>query len=465
METNRKTRVPSSEERHAYMTKTPIPKLVTLLAIPTVLTQIITVVYNSADAYYVSKISTEASAAVGVAFSLMSLIQAFGAGISMGCLSLISRKLGGKENGEAESTASNGCLEALVVGGLLCFFGLTFLEPLMRLFGSTEAMLPHTCAYAAYVLSASPVMCFSFVLMGILRAEGEAKFSMISAVSGGLLNVILDPLFIFDYGLGMGTGGAGLATAISQTVTMLISLSFFLAKKSIVRPSPKKLSKRFRDYADIIATGLPTVFRQGLAALSSALLNVSAKTFSDTPEAAIAGISIANKVYLWVRNVILGIGQGFQPVAGYNFGAGDKKRTRQAFVFSCALGSVFCASAAGIIALFPERVIAFFRDDPDIIGIGVPALLYGCAVMPFMAFSTYVNQLYQTLGFKVRATVLASCRQGICFVPLILILPRFFGIDGVGMTQPGADLMTFVVSIPFCVYFFKKTIDKYLPKR
>ena len=213
----------------------------------------------------------------------------------------------------------------------------------------------------------------------------------------------------------------------------------------------RDISHRAADYGQILLIGFPTICRQGFASLSSALLNNAAAVYSD---ASVAAVTISNKIYLLIRSMIIGIGQGFQPVAGYNFGAGDKKRTRQAFWFSTLFGTVICVVGGALIALFPEEIMRFFRDDPEILSVGRQALLYACAVMPLMAYSTYVNQLYQCLGFHQAATVLASCRNGIFFVPLILILPRLYGITGVEMSQPGADLLTFVVSVPFQLWFF-----------
>ena len=216
---------------------------------------------------------------------------------------------------------------------------------------------------------------------------------------------------------------------------------------------PRYISRHLRDYGQIVSIGFPTIARQGLASLASALMNVKGAIYGD---AAVAALTISNKVYLLVRNVMIGIGQGFQPVAGYNYGAGNRKRTREAFIFACKLGTVVCIAAAAVIAAFAEPIMGWFRNDPDVIAIGREALLYACAVMPFMAYSTFVNQLYQSLGYKVPATILASCRQGICYLPLIFLLPHFLGLRGVQMTQPGADLLTFFVCIPFQIAFFRK---------
>ena len=440
----------SSEQQRDRMLHMPIPKLIVSLSIPTLASQLISVFYNTADTYFVSKLSTSASAAVGVVFSLMSIIQAFGFGIGMGCGSIISRSLGNRDNERADCAGSSAFVFAAAVGLCICAAGLCTLRPLMRLLGSTETILPYSESYARIILLAAPVMCASFVLSNTLRAEGEAMLSMYGICAGGLLNVALDPLFIFV--LDMGIAGAALATALSQLVSFCILAWLFLHGRSIVHVHIRAVSRQPRIYGEILLVGFPTICRQGFASLSSALLNNAAAAYSD---AAVAAVTISNKVYLLVRSIVIGIGQGFQPVAGYNFGAGDKKRTRQAFWFSVLLGTVVCVVGAVVIAAFPGEIMRFFRDDDAVTRIGQQALLYACAVMPLMAYSTYVNQLYQCLGFHQAATFLASCRNGLLYVPLILLLPRLLGLPGVEMSQPGADLLTFFMSLPFQIWFFR----------
>ena len=432
------------------MLQTPVAKLVLSLAAPTVASQLISIIYNTADTYFVSQISTSASAAVGVVFSLQSIIQAYGFGVAMGAGSLISLRLGEKKDRDANMYATSGFLAEFVGGLLMLVFGLLYLEPLIRALGATETMLPHACAYGRIILMGAPIMCGSFILNCILRAEGAAVASMIGLCSGGILNIALDPLLIFTFG--MGTAGAAVATVISQCVSFLVLAVAFLRGRSIVHLRPKYISRSPRDYMQILAVGFPTIARQGMASLASALMNIQGAVYGD---AAVAALTISNKIYLLVRNVMIGIGQGFQPVAGYNFGAGDKKRTRQAFWFSVLLGTAVCIVCAAVIAAFPDQIMHFFRDDAEVTRIGRQALLYACAVMPLMGYSTYVNQLYQCLGFHQAATLLASCRNGLLYVPLILLLPRTLGLAGVEMSQPGADLLTFVVSLPFQIWFFR----------
>ncbi|MCD8330338.1 MAG: MATE family efflux transporter [Lachnospiraceae bacterium] len=443
------------EAQHKRMLETPMPRLIVSLAIPTTASQLVSTIYNTADTYFVAQSGTCATAAVGVVFSLMSIIQAVGFGIGMGTGSLVSRRLGAEQDEEAHKYASSAFAAAIVFGFCLMVVGELNLNGLMRLLGSTDTILPYARSYAHYILAGAPIMCSAFVLNNILRSEGEASMAMIGLCTGGILNMFLDPLFIFVFD--MGIAGAALATVLSQIVSFLLLLSVFLRRRSIVKLHPRYISFHPQDYLLIARTGFPTICRQGLASLASALLNRQASLYGD---AAVAAVTISNKIYLLVRNIIIGIGQGFQPVAGYNFGAGNRRRVREAFSFATKLGTVICTAAAIILAFNAGAVITWFRsDDPEVIRIGTTALYYACAVMPLMAYSTYVNQIYQCLGFSAPATFLASCRQGICFIPLVYLLPAFLGLTGVQMAQPGADLFTFFLAVPFQIVFFRKVLS------
>lgn len=461
------------QERHEKMTKTPIPKLVTSMALPAMASQIVNLIYNTADTYFVGKISDSASAAVGVNLPLSTLIAAVGCGFAMGASSLISRRLGAKKNEEAHLYGSSAVAINTLVGILLMVLGLLFLQPMVRLFGSTESMMADACGYARWILLAAPFYCMEWALNMILRAEGSATYAMLGITSGGLLNVALDPLFIFA--LRMGAEGAALATAISQVLSCTVLVIPFFRGKTIVKLRPRYVSLKISDYLLLIKTGIPTVFRQGLATLAMALLNNQAKNTAFTlgaaqgitgaardalAEASIAGMSIANKLYMWVRNLVLGVGQGFQPVAGYNYGSKNYGRVRGAFWFACFMGTCLCLVASGIMLLFPEQLVSIFRDSPEVIKAGSTALKLSAVSLPLLAYSTFVNQMYQCLGYAGQATLLASCRQGIFYVPAVLLLPRFFGMLGLAATQPVADLATFLVSLPFQMYFFKKVLKR-----
>ncbi len=444
--------VSESDAQYRRMMQTPIPKLVTSLAIPATVSVLITVVYNTADTYFVSQINKSASAAVGAVYAIMSIIQAVGYGLGMGAGSLISRKLGAKEDEAASRYASSAFFAAVAIGGLIGVLGLLTLEPFLRLLGCTDTMMPYAIPYAKYILLAAPVNCATFVLNNTLRSEGFSRLATIGTSTGGILNLLLDPLLIFGFDLG--TGGAAIATMLSQIVSFCILLGFFLRGKSIVLLGLRHVSRRFADYKLIIATGMPTICRQGLGSLAAAVLNIQAIAYGG--DAAGAAITISNKVYILVRNLCMGLGQGFQPVAGYNYGAGNKQRAWQSFAFAVKVGTVGCVICAAISAIWAEPIMWWFCDDAEVAKIGIQTIYFGAAVMPFLAFSTYANQLFQCLGFKGKATFLASCRQGVFFLPAVLLLPLALNCVGVQAAQPVADLCTFFTCVPFVILFYRK---------
>ncbi len=442
------------EAQHKKMTESSVTKLVISLSIPTVLSQMITSIYNMADTYFVTGLGDSAVGAVSVVYALQSVIQAIGFGLAMGASSLVSRKLGQEENDSASKYASCAFYAAFFLGFLLTVGCLIDLDGLLLLFGSTETILPYARDYARIILLGAPIMCASFILNNVTRAQGRAVAAMIGLTAGGVFNIILDPLFIIT--LEMGVGGAALATVLSQCISFVVLLSYYLGGKSIISLSPKHLSKNPADYGMIVKTGLPTVFRQGLGSLSTTLLNVQVKVYGD---AAIAAVGIANKIYMLLRSFVLGIGHGFQPVAGYNYGAKKYDRVRKAFWVATAVGSLVSVLASLSLFLFSHQVIQFFNPETaETLRIGSRMLIVLGFSLPTLGYSTYVNQLYQSLGFVKGATVLASCRQGIFFVPLILLLPTLWGLDGILVTQSLADILTCLISIPFNVYFLKKVL-------
>lgn len=433
------------------MTESPVFSLVLRLSVPTTVSMLITSIYNMADTYFVSSLGNAAASAVGIVFSIQSIIQAIGYGFGMGAQSLISRRLGEKKREEANLYASSGFVAAFLMGTLIMILGLIDLPLVMRLFGSTETALPYACDYGRWILIGAPVFCSSFVLNNILRAEGKATFSMIGLCSGGILNIGLDALFIFV--CKMGVAGAAIATMVSQIFSFCILAVFFAAGKSGLNVNPLKTSRRFLDYLDIFRVGLPTVFRQSLGSVATTLLNHAVRPYGD---AAVAAVSIANKIYMLLRSMLIGVGQGFQPVAGYNYGAKKYDRVRQSFNAAAGIGTAYGIAAAVILFFFAGNIIGWFRaGDAEVIEIGGRMLRYMSVPMTVLGYSTFVNQLFQGLGYVTPATILASCRQGIFFIPLILILPGVFGLTGIQLTQALSDLLTFVVSIPFHVWMIR----------
>ena len=430
------------------MTRTPIPRLVMGLAVPTILSMLITSIYNLADTFFVGQISTSASGAVGVVSSLMAVIQAVGFMLGHGAGSVISRSLGSGDVPAASRFASTSFFTALGAGAALGVFGIAGLTPLMRLLGSTETILPHARAYAFYILLAAPFMMSSLVMNNILRYEGKASFAMVGLVTGGVLNMALDPVFIF--GLGMGAGGAGLATGLSQMVSFGILLSMYLRGKTVSRLALRFYTRSPRDIATILTTGLPSFGRQGLASFASMMLNVAARPYGD---AAVAAMSIVSRIFQFLLSVALGVGQGFQPVASYNYGARKFHRVRQACLFTIGASFVLMTALAAACYANGEALVRLFRDDGAVTAIALPAFRWQCAATLLQPVLVCGNMLFQSVGKAGRATFLSCCRQGIFFIPLILALPRAFGLAGVQYSQPIADALSFVVAVPFMAQF------------
>ena len=442
-----------SAEQFRKMTETPIPKLILSLAAPTILSMLITSIYNLADTFFVGQISTSASGAVGIVSSLMAILQALGFMLGHGSGSIISRSLGSQNTDAATRFASTSFFTALVFGGIITAAGLLTLPDFMMLLGSTKTILPHACAYARYILLAAPIMMSSLVMNNILRYEGKASFAMIGLVTGGLLNIALDPLFIF--GLGMGTAGAGLATALSQTISFCILLSMFLRGKTVSQFRITAVTHSPAEFGTILMTGMPSFGRQGLNSIGGMLLNIAARGYGD---AAVAGMSIVSRIFMFIISVAIGTGQGFQPVAGFNYGARKYRRVQQACLFTMAASFCFLSVILTACWFNAETLIRLFRDDPEVTAVALPAFRYQCFAMLLQPVIVAGNMLFQSIGKSGRATFLACCRQGVFFIPLILTLPRAFGLLGVEICQPIADVLTFFVTVPFLFPFLRQLV-------
>ena len=447
----------SAEDRTAQqfrkMTETPIPKLILSLAAPTILSMLITSIYNLADTFFVGQISTSASGAVGVVSSLMAIIQALGFMLGHGAGSIISRSLGSQNTKAATRFASTSFFTALTFGLILAAVGLTTLPHFMMLLGSTKTILPHACAYARPILIAAPLMMSSLVMNNILRYEGKASFAMIGLVTGGVLNMVLDPVFIFGFGLG--TAGAGIATALSQSISFCILLSMFLRGKTVSQFQLSAVTRSPAEFGTILMTGLPSFGRQGLNSIGGMLLNIAARSYGD---AAVAGMSIVSRIFMFIISVAIGTGQGFQPVAGFNYGARRYRRVEKACVFTMCASFCFLSVIVAACWFNAEALIKLFRDDPEVTAIALPAFRYQCFACFLQPVIVAGNMLFQSIGKSGRATFLACCRQGVFFIPLILTLPRMFGLLGIEICQPIADVLTFVVTVPFLFPFLHQLV-------
>ncbi len=439
------------EEKFIYMTTTPVPRLVCTLAVPTIISMLISSFYNMADTFFVGKINTQSTAAVGIVFSVMAIIQAFGFFFGHGSGNYISRKLGSQQIEDANKMATTGFFLAFLGGIIIMGIGLFFLNPLAVALGSTPTILPYTKAYLRIILIGAPFMTSSLVLNNQLRYQGNAAYGMVGMVTGAVVNIALDPLFIF--GFGMGVAGAALATIISQFCSFVLLLVMNV-KSGGMRIQFQYFKPSLYFLKEIVRGGVPSLLRQGLASVAVIFLNQAAGVYGDV---AIAAMSIVNRVIMFAGSILIGFGQGFQPVCGFNYGARLYGRVREGFYFCIKFSFGFLCVVAAVFAIFAPQVIGFFRkDDLEVIAIGAKTLRLQCIVFPLSAWITISNMMLQSLGKATKASIIAAARQGLFFLPLILILPRIFGLTGVQVTQMVSDILTFLISVPLVVSVLKE---------
>lgn len=430
----------SQDEKYIMMTEAPIPGLIGRLAVPTIISMLISSFYNMADTFFVGRISTSATAAVGVVFPVMAVIQALGFFCGHGSGNSISRKLGSQHTQAARELAATGFFLAVILGLLLTVLGLLFLDPLSRILGSTETILPYTKEYLGIILLGAPYMTAQLVLNNQIRFQGNAFYAMIGITTGAVLNIGLDPLFIFVFH--MGVSGAAIATIISQFVSFCLLLAGIRISRCIpihirnIRLSKERLS-------EITGGGLPSLFRQGLGSLATMTLNIAANPYGD---AAIAAMSVVSRIMMFANSALIGFGQGFQPVCGFNYGAGKYDRVKEAFWFCVKVSTIalLLLSAAGM--LLSGHLIGIFRNDADVVRIGTTALRFQCITFTLNGWIVMNNMMMQTMGKTLPATILAASRQGLFFIPALLILPHFLGLLGIQSAQAFSDAFTVVIT-------------------
>ena len=441
----------NAEKHYAKMTETPVAKLILNLGIPTTISMLITNIYNMADTYFVGTLGESAQAATGVLFTVQAIMQGIAFMFGHGGGTFISRALADKNTKEATKYISSAFFMGGLIGVMITILGLTFLDPLVRFLGSTETIVPHAKDYGTWILLAAPFIICSFILNNGLRYEGKAFYAMYGLTAGGLLNILGDYILVMKCGLGV--YGAGLATAASQVVSFAILLYMYLkmAQSSI---QIKAVSKDFRLYLKIARVGMPSLIRQGLTSVTNGLLNNVTKPFGD---AAIAAMSVVSRYSNFLMCVGLGMGQGFQPVASFNYQARKYDRVKKGLLFTIAFGLVFIGAMSTISIIFAEPIITIFQKHPDVIAIGAKALRFTAIGMMFMPFSVPVNMLYQSIQQPTISSVLSLIRSGMVTIPLLLFAVPILGLLGIQLAQPIADIVAGLISIPFIIRFLRKT--------
>lgn len=444
----------STDEHYNKMTKTPVPRLIIILGIPTTISMLITNIYNMVDTYFVGTLGESQQAATGILFTLQAIIQAIAFMFGQGSGTMVSKSLADKDVDEASEHVSTAFFTSLIFGLTISAFGLVFITPLMYLLGSTDTILPFAKEYGMWVLVACPFMVASFVLNNNLRYEGKAFYAMIGLVTGGVLNVFGD--YILIKVMGFGVFGAGMATAISQIISFFILL-YFHERIAQAYIRPRYISRKFSEYMIIMKVGFPALVRQGLTSVSNGILNNLTKSYGD---AAIAAMSVVNRFSAFVMCVGLGVGQGFQPVASFNYQAREYKRVKKGLIFTMLMGFCLICTLAIPGFIFAEHIVNIFQKSQEVREIGVEALRYACVGVVFLSLSVPVNMLYQSIRKAKVSTFLSMLRSGLLFIPTLFITTSLFGIIGIQISQPLADMATGLISIPFIVHFIKGTPDE-----
>jgi putative MATE family efflux protein len=438
------------ELKYKQMTEPPVEKLICKLAVPCIISMLVTSFYNMADTFFVGQLkSNAATGAVGVVFSMMAIIQAVGFFFGQGSGTFISRALGRKNQKEAEEMAATAFFLSMGMGIVICVVGQIFLEPLAYLLGSTDTILPFTKDYLRVILLGAPWMIASFVLNNQLRFQGGAFYAMIGIATGAVLNILLDPIMIFYMELGV--AGAGWATIISQFFSFCILL-LGCSKGGNIRIRPQNIRIKWHYFFNIIRGGLPSLSRQCLSSLATICLNHAAQPYGD---AVIAAMGVVQRITMFGASTMLGFGQGFQPVCGFNYGAGLYDRVKKGFWFCVKISCSFLIVIAAAGYAFAPQLIALFRDDPAVISCGAAALRFQCITFPVQSWIVMSTMMEQSMGRTVPATFLSVARQGFFFIPMVLILPAFLELTGIQMAQSAADICTVLCAIPIHIYVMK----------
>ena len=445
------TNTDERSQRYIYMTQTPVPKLILKLSVPTIISMLVTGIYNSADTFFVGKISTEATAAVGIVFSVMAIIQAIGFMCGQGSGNYLARMLGANDTKQANEVASTGFALSLIIGTLIALVGIFLVEPISNMLGATETTLTDTKNYMRIILLGAPFMTGQFVINNQLRFQGSAIYAMFGLLAGAIANIALDPLFIFVFDLGV--SGAALATVSGQIISFIVLMIGSKQGVNIhIRFKNIKINKHY--ILEIINGGIPSLFRQGLAALATIMLNKIAGEFGG--DAAIAGMSVATRTLMLVSSALIGFGQGYQPVCSFNYGANLKKRVKQGYFFCLKYGTLFLIVVAAACFVFAPQIVSYFRDDPDVIAIGSKALRFQAVTLPLMSGIVMTNMMLQSIGAGIKASISSSARSGIFFIPLLFAFSSLFGLTGVECAQAAADVCSMVLAIPFAYSELKK---------
>ncbi|MCR5671625.1 MAG: MATE family efflux transporter [Butyrivibrio sp.] len=448
------------QNKREYLTQTPVPKLILSLSVPTIISMLVTAIYNTADTFFVARVShdptvnTAATAAVGLVFTVMAMIQAFGFFFGHGSGNYISRMMGAGDHKEASEMASTAFAMALIMGVLFSIVGNIFAPDIASWLGSrgaSETTMKFTLQYMRIILLGAPFMMGQFVINNQLRFQGSATYAMVGLMCGAVMNMFLDPLLILVFH--MEVRGAAIATIMGQ-ITSFVVLLVGTTKGENIKLSLSNVHINRHYIFEVTNGGAPSLLRQGLAAVATLILNYTAGSIGS--DAAIAGMSVTSRVMLMMGAALIGFGQGYQPVCSFNYGAGLTGRVKEGYKFCVKYSTVFLIGIGVLCYVFAPQIIALFSKDPSAVEVGVAALRFQAVTLPLSGAIVISNMMLQSIGKGIKASITASCRNGICFIPAVLILPALLGITGIEMTQSCADVLSLLIAVPMAYSELKK---------
>ena len=454
----------SKNNKMELLGNAPIPKALMAMGIPTMLGMMVNAIYNLVDAYFVGGLGTSQMGAISVVYPLGQVVVGLGLLFGNGAASYLSRLLGNGDKEKADKVASTALYSSITVGAIMIIFSVIFLQPILKLLGATDSILPYAITYASIYIVSCIFNVFNVTMTNIVTSEGAAKTTMLALMAGAILNIGLDPVFI--YVLDMGVAGAAIATAISQIVSTLVYLTFVLRKKSVYHFKIKNCTFTKEIMSEIFKIGIPTLVFQILTSLSISLVNTQARPYGDS---VIAGMGAVTRVVSMGSLMVFGFIKGFQPIAGYSYGAKKFDRLHEAIKTSIIWSTVFCVIYGVVLTVLSKEIISqFTKGDLEMIRVGTQSLRINGISFILFGFYTVYSSLFLALGKGLAGFILGAYRQGICFVPVILILPMFWGINGILYVQPIADVLSAIITIFMALHLHKEldvTKQKFLSEK
>lgn len=421
----------------------PIPKALIALGLPTMIGMLINALYNLADTYFVGGLGTEQMGAITVAFPLGQVVVGLGLLFGNGAAAYLSRLLGSGDKKTANQVASTAVYSSVVIGTVVILCSIIFLKPILRQLGAIDSVMPYALTYTRIYIVFSIFNVFNVVMNNIVSSEGAAQTAMCALLAGAVLNVVLDPVFI--YRLELGVAGAAIATAVSQVVSSMVYLCYILSKKSVFCFSIRECCFSKEIMSEILKIGIPTLIFQILTSFSVAMINDAATEYGGS---ALAAMGPVTKIMSVGSLIVFGFLKGFQPIAGFSYGSGNYMRLKEAIQISLLWSTIFCVLFGGAVSAFAEGIMnRFSKSDMEMIRIGQMALRVNGLSFMLFGFYTVYSFLFLVMGKAKEGCFLGACRQGICFVPMILILPGILGLNGVLCAQPFADIFSAVITV------------------